>query len=64
MDEVIARYPGYGFERHQGDITEEHNDAICRFGVITGLHRLSYKCAICRELGIGPFAKPQSELAA
>jgi ribonuclease HII len=64
MDEVIAEYPKYGFERHQGYITKEHNDAIRRHGVITGLHRMSYKCGIYRELGIGPYANPGSELAA
>jgi ribonuclease HII len=63
MDEVIAKYPKYGFERHQGYITKEHNDAIRQFG-ITRHHRLSYKCAIYRELGIGPFAKLRTELAA
>lgn len=56
MEAVIAEHPDYGFERHQGYITEEHNDAIRRLGVITGLHRLSYDCAIYRELGLRPAA--------
>jgi ribonuclease HII len=63
MKPIAAAYPAYGFERNQGYITEEHNDAIRGFG-ITRHHRLSYKCAIYRELGIGPYAKPRSELAA
>jgi ribonuclease HII len=55
MDAVITEYPEYGFERHQGYITEEHNDAIRRNGV-TRHHRLSYKCAIYRELSLRPAA--------
>jgi len=63
MVEVIAEYPKYGFERHQGYITKEHNDAIRQFGA-TRHHRLSYKCAIYRELGIGPYARLRTERAA
>jgi ribonuclease HII len=57
MEKVIADHPDYGFERHQGYITEEHNDAIRRLGVITGLHRMSYDCAIYRELAAAGFCE-------
>ena len=50
MEAVIAAYPHYGFDRNQGYIANEHNDAIRRFGV-TPQHRLTYDCAIYREVG-------------
>ena len=50
MEAVIAAYPHYGFDGNQGYITKEHNDAIRRFGV-TPQHRLTYDCAIYREVG-------------
>lgn len=53
MDAVAAEHPGYGFERHQGYITDEHNDAIRRLGV-NRQHRRSYNAAIYRELGLRP----------
>jgi ribonuclease HII len=53
MEAVAAQHPDYGFDRHQGYITEAHNDAIRRLGV-TSHHRRSYDCAIYRELGLRP----------
>jgi ribonuclease HII len=42
MIELAERYPGYGFERHKGYGTPEHQTAINRHG-ITDLHRRSFK---------------------
>jgi ribonuclease HII len=41
MDELDVRYPEYGFHRHKGYGTPEHQAAICRFGPCA-LHRMSY----------------------
>ena len=32
MEELEARYPGYGFAQHKGYGTEEHRDAVLRLG--------------------------------
>lgn len=42
MIEMARLYPGYGFERHKGYGTPEHQLAIKRLGV-TDLHRRSFK---------------------
>ena len=42
MIETARVYPGYGFERHKGYGTPEHQSAIARLGV-TDLHRRSFK---------------------
>lgn len=42
MVELAERCPGYGFERHKGYGTPEHQDAIRRLGV-TAHHRRSFK---------------------
>jgi ribonuclease HII len=42
MIDLAARYPGYGFERHKGYGTPEHEAAIRRHGVCPE-HRRSYK---------------------
>ena len=47
MDELAARHPGYGFERHKGYGTPEHQDAICRLGP-SPVHRMSF--TFIREL--------------
>ena len=48
MVKLAKVYPGYGFERHMGYGTPEHQRALGRLGVC-GIHRLSYapiaKCA-------------------
>lgn len=41
MMELHERYPEYGFERHKGYSTPEHQAAIRRFGPCA-LHRMSY----------------------
>jgi len=42
MVKLAAKVPGYGFERHKGYGTAEHQDAIRRLGV-TEHHRRSFK---------------------
>lgn len=42
MIELSREYPGYGFDRHKGYGTPEHQDAIRRLG-ITIHHRRSFK---------------------
>ncbi len=42
MVELSRDFPGYGFERHKGYGTPEHQDAITRLGV-TQHHRRSFK---------------------
>lgn len=42
MIEWASRYPGYGFDRHKGYGTPEHQAAIQSLGV-TPLHRRSFK---------------------
>lgn len=42
MMELARDYPGYGFERHKGYGTPEHQAAINKLGV-TALHRRSFK---------------------
>jgi ribonuclease HII len=47
MDELAREHPGYGFERHKGYCTSEHQDAIRRLGPCT-IHRKSF--TFIREL--------------
>jgi ribonuclease HII len=42
MMELAREYPGYGFERHKGYGTPEHQAAINKLGV-TALHRRSFR---------------------
>ena len=42
MTELSRSYPGYGFERHKGYGTPEHQAAISKLGV-SALHRRSFK---------------------
>ncbi len=41
MIEMDERYPGYGFAKHKGYPTRQHNDALVRLGVCE-IHRRSY----------------------
>ncbi|HEU4617976.1 MAG TPA: ribonuclease HII [Gammaproteobacteria bacterium] len=41
MDALAASHPGYGFERHKGYATPEHQDAIRRLG-LSPIHRRSF----------------------
>jgi len=47
MEELEQKYPGYGFTRHKGYGTPEHQDAIRRLGP-SPVHRLSF--GLIREL--------------
>src|SRR5262245_14454044 len=47
MDELAREHPAYGFERHKGYCTPEHQDAIRRLGPCT-IHRQSF--TFIREL--------------
>jgi ribonuclease HII len=47
MDELAREHPGYGFERHKGYCTPEHQDAIRRLGPCA-IHRQSF--TFIREL--------------
>jgi ribonuclease HII len=47
MDELAREHPGYGFERHKGYCTPEHQDAIRRLGPCS-IHRKSF--TFLREL--------------
>jgi ribonuclease HII len=47
MDALGAEHPGYGFERHKGYATPEHQDAIRRLG-LSSIHRRSF--TFLREL--------------
>lgn len=47
MEEMEEKYPGYGFLRHKGYGTPEHQDAIRRMGP-SPVHRLSF--GLIREL--------------
>ncbi len=51
MIETALAFPGYGFERHKGYGTPEHQLAIKRLGV-TSLHRRSFK-PVQLALGLG-----------
>ncbi len=54
MIELSNVHPGYGFERHKGYGTPEHQRAIKRLGV-TDLHRRSFKpVQLALGLGGGP----------
>jgi ribonuclease HII len=50
MVQLGASHPGYGFERHKGYGTAEHQDAIKRLGV-TVHHRRSFR-AVQLALGL------------
>lgn len=58
MTELARDFPGYGFERHKGYGTPEHQDAITRLGV-TRHHRRSFKPV---QLALGlPVDKPAAD---
>jgi ribonuclease HII len=50
MTQLARDYPGYGFERHKGYGTPEHQAAIDKLGV-SPLHRRSFKPV---QLALGP----------
>jgi ribonuclease HII len=60
MDELAQRHPQYGFERHKGYCTAEHQDAVRRLGP-SPIHRRSF--TFIREL-CGEYSAPFYELQA
>ena len=57
MIEHAERFPGYGFERHKGYGTKEHQEAIARRGVCA-LHRRSFKpIQLALQLALSPAAE-------
>jgi ribonuclease HII len=43
MEELGINYPKYGFASHVGYGTAKHREALDEFGVLTGIHRQSFK---------------------
>lgn len=43
MQELALKYPFYGFEKNAGYGTKAHIEGLKKYGVIKGIHRLSYK---------------------
>jgi ribonuclease HII len=43
MQELGIKHPKYGFESHVGYGTKAHRLALEKFGIIQGVHRISYK---------------------
>ncbi len=43
MEELDKQYPEYGFAKHKGYCTKEHEEALMKYGPIKGIHRFSYK---------------------
>ncbi|WP_332461276.1 ribonuclease HII [Leptospira chreensis] len=52
MEKMDSKYPGYGFAKHKGYGTEEHQDALRKLG-ISPIHRLSF-CKFLRKEGSEP----------
>ena len=42
MEAIAEQYPQYGFEKHKGYGTKQHQEALARFGP-SPLHRMSFK---------------------
>lgn len=42
LKEYAKKYPEYGFEKHKGYGTKAHIEAIHKFGVIEGWHRMTF----------------------
>ncbi|HXT88185.1 MAG TPA: ribonuclease HII [Trebonia sp.] len=53
MRELDERYPVYGFCRHKGYVTEEHQRALAEHGP-SPVHRRSFRCVPARDTGSGP----------
>ena len=43
MMELDEKYPQYGFKNHKGYGTKKHIEAIKEFGLLEGIHRVSYE---------------------
>ena len=52
-DDLMCRYgalwPEYGFERHKGYGSKEHEAAIIQHGLLPGIHRLSFLKRVSQE---------------
>ncbi len=42
MEVLDRKYPNYSFKQHKGYATKGHIEALYKYGVIKGVHRLSY----------------------
>ena len=42
MQDMDIRYPGYGFAKHKGYPTKQHQESLVELGV-SPIHRLSFK---------------------
>ena len=49
MEVLAEKYPAYGFEKHKGYGTKQHQDALARFGPAP-IHRMSFKPIASEEL--------------
>jgi ribonuclease HII len=63
MSELDARWPGYGFARHKGYATPEHQEAIRRRGPCAIHRAYAYVDELCGELS-ATFYALQSRIAA
>ena len=43
MADLAKRYPYYGFEKNAGYGTKAHVVGLNEYGIISGIHRISYK---------------------
>ena len=43
MADLAKKYPFYGFEKNAGYGTKAHIEGLRKYGVIAGLHRMSYR---------------------
>jgi ribonuclease HII len=43
MTELAKKHPEYGFDKHVGYGTKNHHSAIEKLGIISGVHRVSFK---------------------
>ena len=43
MQKLALEYPYFGFEKNAGYGTKAHIEGLQRYGVVAGVHRLSYR---------------------
>jgi hypothetical protein len=53
MLELDARFPAYGFARHKGYATAEHQEAIRRHGPCAQHRRYAFVGELCGESSVG-----------
>ena len=49
MEALAEQYPEYGFEKHKGYGTKQHQEALARFGPCP-IHRMTFKPLSSEEL--------------